>query len=86
MNMVMNVIAVLLSLAMTLTGVGGEGQPAEAARNLVLHNITVSYNGEALRLGLALLRAYKAGNLEICTLPGKAVGADFAADELANAA
>ena len=51
MNMVMNVIAVLLSLAMTLTGVGGEGQPAEAARNLVLHNITVSYNGEALRLG-----------------------------------
>lgn len=37
--------------------------------------------GEAVRLGLALLRAYKAGNLEICTLPGKAVGADFAADE-----
>ncbi len=51
MNMVMNVIAVLLSLAMTLTGVGGDGQPAQAARNLVLHNITVSYNGETLRLG-----------------------------------
>ncbi len=36
---------------------------------------------EAVRLGLGLLRAYRAGNLEICTLPGRAVGADYAADE-----
>ena len=35
---------------------------------------------EALRLGVGLLRAYRAGNLQICTLPGKAVGADYAAD------
>lgn len=49
--MSMNVIAILLSLAMMLTGVGGEGQPAEAARNLVLRNVTFTYNGETVRLG-----------------------------------
>ena len=49
--MSLNLIAILLSLAMMLTGAGGEGQPAEASRNLVLHNVAVSYNGETLRLG-----------------------------------
>jgi len=46
----MNLIAILVSLAMMLTGVGGEGQPAEAARSLVLSNVAVTYNGETVRL------------------------------------
>ena len=48
--MSVNLIAILLSLAMMLTGAGGEGKPAEAARSLVLRNINVTYNGNALRL------------------------------------
>ena len=53
MNMTMNLIAMLLSFAMMLTGAGGEVQPAQA-RNLVLHNVQFSYNGESVQLPQAL--------------------------------
>lgn len=55
--MSMNLIAMLVSLAMMLTGVGGAVQtdaalPAtQTARTLTLSNINVTWNGEALRLG-----------------------------------
>ena len=53
MTITMNLIAMLLSFAMMLTGAGGEGQPAQA-RNLVLHNVQFSYNGESVKLPQAL--------------------------------
>ena len=49
--MSLNLIAILVSLAMMLTGAGGEGQPAEATRNLVLSNVSMTYNGRSLQLG-----------------------------------
>ena len=49
--MSLNLIAILVSLAMMLTGAGGGSQPAETARTLVLNNINVTYNGRSLRLG-----------------------------------
>ena len=48
--MSLNLIAMLVSLAMMLTGAGVEGQPAEAARVATLRNLVVTYNGETLRL------------------------------------
>lgn len=52
--MTMNFIAILISLAMMLTGVGGEGQPAEASRMLIVHNLSVTYNGETVDVDPAL--------------------------------
>ena len=57
--MSMSFLAMLLSLAMLLTGAGVDGQPAEAAKTLVVHDLSVTYNGEtvdlapSLRLGAA---------------------------------
>lgn len=48
--MSMSIIAMLLSLAMMLTGAGGEGMPAQSARTLVLRNAAFTYNGETVRL------------------------------------
>lgn len=48
--MSMSLIAMLLSLAMMLTGAGGEGMPAQSARTMVLRNVTFTYNGETVRL------------------------------------
>ena len=48
--MSMSLVAILLSLAMMLTGAGGEGMPAQSARTLVLHNVAVTYNGDTVRL------------------------------------
>ena len=44
--MSLNLIAILISLAMMLTGAGGEGQPAEAARTLTLRDVSLTFNGE----------------------------------------
>lgn len=52
--MTMNILAVLISLAMMLTGVGGEGMPAEAARTLVVSNVSLTYNGETVNLAPSL--------------------------------
>lgn len=54
--MSMNLIAILVSLAMMLTGAGGAAQPetlpvAETARTLTLSNVNVTWNGETVRLG-----------------------------------
>ena len=52
--MSMNLIAILVSLAMMLTGAGGASQAkpaAETARTLTLTNVNVTWNGETLRLG-----------------------------------
>jgi len=48
--MTMSILAVLISFAMMLTGVGADGQPAEAARSLVLHNVEITYNDETVAL------------------------------------
>ena len=48
--MSMSLIAMLLSLAMMLTGAGGEGMPAQSARTMTLRNVAITYNGETLRL------------------------------------
>ena len=48
--MSLNLISILLSLAMMLTGVGGEGQPEQASRVATLRNVMVTYNGEPVRL------------------------------------
>lgn len=48
--MSMSLIAILLSLAMMLTGAGGEGMPAQSARTLTLRNVVVTLNGETQRL------------------------------------
>ena len=50
----MNFLAILISLAMMLTGAGGEGQPAEASRTLLLHNINITYGDESVSLNPAL--------------------------------
>lgn len=52
--MSMSFLAILISLAMMLTGVGGEGQPAAASRSLLVHNITVTYGDETVTLNPAL--------------------------------
>lgn len=54
--MSVNLIAILVSLAMMLTGAGGAAQPealpvAETARTLTLSNVNVTWNGETVRLG-----------------------------------
>ncbi|MBQ6121451.1 MAG: hypothetical protein IJI59_06890, partial [Clostridia bacterium] len=54
--MSMNLIAILVSLAMMLTGAGGIAQPGaalptgEIARTLTLSNVNVTWNGETLQL------------------------------------
>ena len=54
--MSMNLIAILVSLAMMLTGAGGLAQPeaalptGETARTLTLSNVSVTWNGETLQL------------------------------------
>jgi len=54
--MSMNLIAMLVSLAMMLTGAGGIAQPeaalptGETARTLTLSNVSVTWNGETLQL------------------------------------
>ena len=53
--MSMNLIAMLVSLAMMLTGAGGAVQPeslpvAQTARTLTLSNVNVTWNGETLQL------------------------------------
>jgi len=54
--MSMNLIAILVSLAMMLTGAGGIAQPegalpaGETARTLTLSNVSVTWNGETLQL------------------------------------
>ena len=54
--MSMNLIAILVSLAMMLTGAGGITQPGaalptgEIARTLTLSNVNVTWNGETLQL------------------------------------
>lgn len=54
--MSMNLIAILVSLAMMLTGAGGSVQPeaalptGETARTLTLSNLSVTWNGETLQL------------------------------------
>ena len=54
--MSMNLIAILVSLAMMLTGAGGAAQPeavlskVETARTLTLSNVSVTWNGETLQL------------------------------------
>ncbi len=52
--MTMNFLAILLSLAMMLTGVGGEGQPAEASKTLVLHDFVLTYGDETVALNPSL--------------------------------
>ncbi|MBQ3425172.1 MAG: hypothetical protein IJH38_08240 [Clostridia bacterium] len=52
--MTLDIIAILLSFAMMLTGVGGEGQPAQASRNLVVRNVSLTYNGETVPVGPAV--------------------------------
>ncbi len=47
--MTMNILAILLSLAMMLTG-AGEGQTAEASRTLVLHDVSLTYNDQSVTL------------------------------------
>lgn len=60
--MIMSILATLISLAMMLTGVGGEGQPAEASRTLLLHNVSLTLNGEQINIGPeARLGAYTNG-------------------------
>ena len=54
--MSVNLIAILISLAMMLTGAGGAAQPealpvAETARTLTLSNVNVTWNGETVHLG-----------------------------------
>ena len=54
--MSVNLMAILISLAMMLTGAGGAVQPeslpvAETARTLTLSNVNVTWNGETVSLG-----------------------------------
>ena len=54
--MSMNLIAILVSLAMMLTGAGGAAQPeaalpaGETARTLTLSNVSVTWNGQTLQV------------------------------------
>ena len=67
--MSINLIAILLSLAMMLTGAGEAGQPAEAARTLTLHNVKLSVNGDTVELAPELhLGAYTDGKTALFDL------------------
>ena len=71
----MSIIAILISFAMMLTGVGGEGQPAEASRMLQIHNVSVTYNDETVTLDPALwLAAYSNGEKAVFDLGVQADG------------
>lgn len=60
--MSMNILAILISLAMMLTGAGGEGQPAEASRMMMIHNVNLTYNDQSVTLDPALwMGAYANG-------------------------
>lgn len=52
--MSLNLVAILVSLAMMLTGAGGEGQPAELSRTLVVRDITVNVDGHSVQLAPSL--------------------------------
>lgn len=54
MTMMVDVIAMLLSFAMMLTGAGGAGQPAEASRTLVVRDVSLTYDGETVELAPSL--------------------------------
>ena len=54
MSMSVNLIAILVSLAMMLTGAGGAGQPAETSKTLLIHNAVVTYNDQTVNLAPAL--------------------------------
>ena len=47
--MTMNILAILLSLAMMLSG-AGEGQTDSAFRTLVLHDVSLTYNDQSVSL------------------------------------
>ena len=67
--MTMNILAILISLAMMLTGAGGEGQPAEASRMMVIHDVNITYNDESVTLDPALwLGAYANGEKAVYDL------------------
>ena len=60
--MTLNILAIIISLAMMLTGAGAEGQPAEAARTLTLHDLSITYNDDTVNVAPALrLGAYTDG-------------------------
>ncbi len=52
--MSINIIALLVSLAMMLTGAGSAGMPAETAKTLTISNISVTFNDEEVRLDPSL--------------------------------
>ncbi len=52
--MSMSIIAVLVSLAMMLTGAGSAGAPAEASRTLRISDIQISLNGQRIDFDSAL--------------------------------
>ncbi len=67
--MSMSILAILISLAMMLTGAGGEGQPAEASRMMVIHDVNITYNDESVTLDPALwLGAYANGEKAVYDL------------------
>ena len=51
----MSIIAILISLAMMLTGASVDGQPQEAFRTLVLHDISITYNDQNVTLAPSLV-------------------------------
>ncbi|MDO4865924.1 MAG: hypothetical protein Q4C10_05165 [Clostridia bacterium] len=60
--MTLNILAIFISLAMMLTGAGADGQPAEAARTMTLHDLSITYNDETVDVAPALrLGAYTDG-------------------------
>ena len=67
--MSINILAILLSFAMMLAGVGGEGQPAEASKTLTLHDVRIYINDETLDLNPELvLGAYSDGQKGVLDL------------------
>ena len=69
MAMSVNFLAILLSLAMMLTGAGGDGQPAEASRMLTLHDVSLTINDETVALAPSLeLGAYTDGEKAVFSL------------------
>ena len=48
--MSMSIIAMLLSLAMMLTGAGTAGAPAEAAKTLTISDVVFTYNDQTIEL------------------------------------
>ena len=67
--MSINILAILLSFAMMLAGVGGEGQPAEASKTLALHDVRLYVNDETLDLDPELLLgAYSDGQKAVFDL------------------